>query len=252
MAGFNYDSGCSNNMLEARERGMMNIGAWGRRYRVSAAAVENVMCPTEAHHTGTGRRGTSRLTYVISTKLEPTADQVAEMKRYDSPAGKQERADLAAKLEAERAAAVKFEINQYGNLDIRGGIPAGYEHIRDQFVPYGTTRSKMNQAGIKFAAAMTGFLKCGRHYIPAMDGIVVEIGWREKLAALPPAAPAVPAAPAAQVAAASAPMPAWPGKAVMKKLVDRAYRSADPIAGEIAAIYKAARDGGDLGQFATA
>lgn len=84
MAGFNYSLGCSNNMLAARERGMVNVGTWGRRWGVSAAAVIEVMRPAEAHHTGTGRRGRSRLTYVIAGATEPTADQLAAMRGFDA------------------------------------------------------------------------------------------------------------------------------------------------------------------------
>jgi len=86
MAGFDFSSGCSNNMLAARDRGMVNAGIWGKRYRVSAAAVMAVMEPTEAHHTGTGHRGRSRLTPVLPGDLEPTAEQVAAMREFDRAA----------------------------------------------------------------------------------------------------------------------------------------------------------------------
>lgn len=84
MAGFNFELGRSNNMVTAEERGMVTLGRWGRRHGVSARAVQEVMRPTEAHHTGTGRRGTSRLTYVIEADREPTAEQLAAMRAWDS------------------------------------------------------------------------------------------------------------------------------------------------------------------------
>lgn len=84
MAGFNYELGRSNNMVAAEERGMVTLGRWGRRHGVSARAVEEVMHPTEAHHTGTGRRGKSRLTYVIAGDLVPTAEQLAAMQAWDA------------------------------------------------------------------------------------------------------------------------------------------------------------------------
>lgn len=84
MAGFNYELGRSNNMVAAEERGMITLGRWGRRYGVSARAVQEVMRPTEAHHTGTGRRGKSRLTYVIEAATTPTAEQLAAMRAWDA------------------------------------------------------------------------------------------------------------------------------------------------------------------------
>lgn len=84
MAGFDFSRGRSNNMIDAEARGMLTIGRWGKRYGVSAAAVEAVMRPTEAHHTGTGRRGKSRLTPVIEAVLEPTAEQLEAMRAFDA------------------------------------------------------------------------------------------------------------------------------------------------------------------------
>lgn len=83
MAGFNYELGRSNNMVEAERRGMITIGRWAKRYGVSARAAVEVMQPCEAHHTGTGRRGKSRLTPVIESDLEPTAEQLERMKAWD-------------------------------------------------------------------------------------------------------------------------------------------------------------------------
>lgn len=84
MAGFNFELGRSNNMVTAEERGMVTLGRWGRRHGVSARAVQEVMRPTEAHHTGTGRRGKSRLTYVIAAATTPTAEQLAAMRAWDA------------------------------------------------------------------------------------------------------------------------------------------------------------------------
>ena len=84
MAGFNFAAGASNNMIDARERGMVNVGDWARRHGCSAAAAVDVMAPTEAHHTGTGHRGKSRLTPVIAGDLEPTPEQIAAMKKFDA------------------------------------------------------------------------------------------------------------------------------------------------------------------------
>ncbi len=86
MAGFDYEAGRSNNMVAAEERGMVTIGRWARRYKVSAAAARAIMRPHEAHHTGTGRRGKSRLTYVIAGDCEPTAEQLAAMRDFDAAA----------------------------------------------------------------------------------------------------------------------------------------------------------------------
>lgn len=84
MACFNYELGRSNNMVAAEERGMVTLGRWAKRHGVSARAAQEVMRPTEAHHTGTGRRGKSRLTYVIAGDLEPTAEQLAAMREWDA------------------------------------------------------------------------------------------------------------------------------------------------------------------------
>lgn len=84
MAGFDYKRGRSNNMVAAEKAGKITIGRWAKRYGVSAKAATWVMQPTEAHHTGTGRRGKSRLTPVLPRELEPTAEQLAAMKRWDS------------------------------------------------------------------------------------------------------------------------------------------------------------------------
>lgn len=83
MAGFDFEAGRSNNMVAAEDRGMITIGRWAKRHGVSAAAAVEVMHPTEAHHTGTGRRGTSRLTPVIDSAAEPTAEQLAAMLAWD-------------------------------------------------------------------------------------------------------------------------------------------------------------------------
>lgn len=83
MAGFNYELGRSNNMVSAEERGMITLGRWARRHGVSAGAAQEVMRPSEAHHTGTGRRGTSRLTPVLPGALEPTAEQLEAMRAWD-------------------------------------------------------------------------------------------------------------------------------------------------------------------------
>ena len=83
MAGYNYQAGRSNNMVDAEARGMITIGRWAKRHGVSARAAVEVMQPSEAHHTGTGRRGKSRLTAVIEVACEPTAAQLIEMRSWD-------------------------------------------------------------------------------------------------------------------------------------------------------------------------
>ena len=84
MAGFDYAAGRSNNMIAAESRGMVTVGRWGRKYKVSARAVMEVMRPAEAHHTGTGWQGRSKLTYVIEADLVPSAEQLAAMRAWDS------------------------------------------------------------------------------------------------------------------------------------------------------------------------
>jgi len=84
MSGFNFALGRSNNMVVAEDRGMMTIGRWGKRHGVSARAAVEVMHPAEAHHTGTGRRGKSRLTPVIASDCEPSAEQLAAMRAWDA------------------------------------------------------------------------------------------------------------------------------------------------------------------------
>lgn len=86
MAGFNYELGRSNNMVAAEEAGKITIGRWAKRFRVSARAAVAIMRPSEAHHTGTGRRGKSRLTPVIEGDREPTSDQLAAMREFDRAA----------------------------------------------------------------------------------------------------------------------------------------------------------------------
>ena len=83
MAGFDYSAGRSNNMVAAESRGMITIGRWAKRHGVSAAAAVAVIRPHEAHHTGTGRRGTSRLTPVVDSATEPTAAQLSAMVEHD-------------------------------------------------------------------------------------------------------------------------------------------------------------------------
>lgn len=107
MAGFDFSAGCSNNMLAARARGMVNAGTWGRRFRVSAAAVVAVMRPTEAHHTGTGLRGRSRLTPVLPGYLQPTEEQLAAMRAFDS-AAKAAKAAKAAPPRVERDRVARY------------------------------------------------------------------------------------------------------------------------------------------------
>lgn len=86
MAGFNFELGRSNNMVAAESRGMITIGRWAKRFKVTAAAAVAVMQPPEAHHTGTGRRGKSRLTQVIDSAVEPTAEQIETMRDFDRAA----------------------------------------------------------------------------------------------------------------------------------------------------------------------
>ena len=84
MAGFNFELGRSNNMVAAEERGMVTIGRWARKYHVTAKAAKIVMDPDEAHHTGTGRPGKSRLTYVIERDTVPTDAQLVKMRAIDA------------------------------------------------------------------------------------------------------------------------------------------------------------------------
>ena len=83
MAGFDYAAGRSNNMIAAEANGMVTIGRWAKRLGVSARAAVEVMSPGEAHHTGTGWPGRSRLTPVIDAATEPTPEQLAAMQAWD-------------------------------------------------------------------------------------------------------------------------------------------------------------------------
>jgi hypothetical protein len=83
MAGFNHNAGRSNNMVEAEEHGLVTIGRWAKKHGVTARAAVEVMNPSEAHHTGTGRRGKSRLTPVILESTTPTGEQLEAMKAWD-------------------------------------------------------------------------------------------------------------------------------------------------------------------------
>lgn len=86
MAGFNYEAGKSNNMVSAEARGMLTLGRWAKKFGVkaTAAAVKAVMQPTEAHHTGTGRVGKSRLSFVLDSAVGPNAEQIARMIDFDA------------------------------------------------------------------------------------------------------------------------------------------------------------------------
>lgn len=84
MAGYNYNAGRSNNMVAAESEGKVVVSQWAKRYRVSAAAAVEVMQPGEAHHTGTGRRGKSRLTPVLDWEQEPTEAKLAAMRQFDA------------------------------------------------------------------------------------------------------------------------------------------------------------------------
>jgi len=83
MAGFDHQLGRSNNMVLAEAAGKVTIGRWAKRHKVSARAAVEVMRPGEAHHTGTGHRGKSRLTPVIDSTVEPTSEQVTAMQAWD-------------------------------------------------------------------------------------------------------------------------------------------------------------------------
>lgn len=65
---------------------MLTLGRWARRHklRASAAAVLAVMQPTEAHHTGTGRVGKSRISYVLPASQAPTQEQREAMLAHDA------------------------------------------------------------------------------------------------------------------------------------------------------------------------
>ena len=82
-AGFDHEAGRSNNMVAAEREGMITVGRWAKHYGVSARAAVEVMQPAEAHHTGTGRRGKSRLTPVIAADAVPTAAQLTAMLTWD-------------------------------------------------------------------------------------------------------------------------------------------------------------------------
>lgn len=111
MAGFDYSAGRSNNMIAAEERGMITIGRWAKAHGVSARAATEVMNPTEAHHTGTGRRGTSRLTPVIAGDMVPSAEQLAAMQAWDR-----------GQRPAAQGWYVKFE-SRYGNYGKKFTVP---------------------------------------------------------------------------------------------------------------------------------
>lgn len=113
MAGFDYSAGRSNNMVAAEERGMITLGRWAKRHGVSAAAAKHVMHPSEAHHTGTGRRGKSRLTYVLPAALEPSESELASMRAWDVQAREQRAAD-AERVVRGWYTAWRVEYGQYG------------------------------------------------------------------------------------------------------------------------------------------
>ena len=83
MAGFDYQAGRSNNMVLAESNGKVTIGRWAKRHGVSARAAVEVMRPSEAHHTGTGRVGKSRLTPVIGRAVEPSPAELSAMRAWD-------------------------------------------------------------------------------------------------------------------------------------------------------------------------
>jgi len=173
MAGFDYAAGRSNNMVEAEARGMVTIGRWAKRHGISARAAKAIMRPSEAHHTGTGFRGRSRLTPVIDADTEPSADELAEMRAYDPE-----------QIERDRRAAEAAKpliLNSYGNVDVRGGCENGVIVIN---LP--APAAALRAAGIVFGEALTGFTKSRGRYTPDFSGWVLEKDWEIKLAACPP------------------------------------------------------------------
>lgn len=58
--------------------------------------------------------------------------------------------------------------NQYGNVDVRSGVPAGYAHF-----PGKRLSVTCKALGIDFAEAMDGFARSKQGYKPTFDGVVV-------------------------------------------------------------------------------
>jgi len=83
VGGYDYGEGRSRRMIQAEVEGKITIGRWAKRHGVSVRAAVEVMALTEAHHTGTGRRGRTRLTYVIEADAEPTTEQLEAMQAWN-------------------------------------------------------------------------------------------------------------------------------------------------------------------------
>ena len=56
---------------------------------------------------------------------------------------------------------------EYGNVDVRGGAPAGYVHVAGRF------SSTARACGIIYWPALTGFVRSGDRFRPQVSGIVL-------------------------------------------------------------------------------
>jgi len=76
-----------------------------------------------------------------------------------------------------------IETNQYGHVDIRGGVPTGLTHIPK--AKYGTMRVAQicKAVGCDHASVVVGVSKAHGRFKPDLDGIVVPIQYRRKLLA---------------------------------------------------------------------
>lgn len=68
--------------------------------------------------------------------------------------------------------------NGYGNVDVTGGVPAGYVHVRGARL-----QPLCRRLGIRHAAALVGWKKRSRRYParPVLDGVVVVARSAERL-----------------------------------------------------------------------
>lgn len=68
--------------------------------------------------------------------------------------------------------------NGYGNVDVTGGVPAGYAHVRGARL-----QPLCRRLGIRHAAALVGWAKRSRRYParPVLDGVVVAARSAERL-----------------------------------------------------------------------
>ena len=82
---------------------------------------------------------------------------------------------------SERHMTKKFTVNEYGNIDIRKGMPKGSTHISKS--EYGTVQVKKvcEKLGVAYAPALVGFDHRRGFWKPDIDGIVIWSRCRSKV-----------------------------------------------------------------------